>query len=122
MSHACHVTLPLQYHAISQSYYKGLHAIVAVYDVTDAWSFQKMKGWVEEVQESTSKDIPLWIVGNKMDASHLQQVGEPVCLCIMAGQLSSIDVCIPHSCRLCDTLGTFRRGQELLCLTRGVFY
>lgn len=75
------MTVPLQYHAISQSYYKGVHAIVAVYDVTDARSFEKMKGWVKEVQDCASKDVLLWIVGNKLDASHLQQVRRLVYLC-----------------------------------------
>lgn len=81
------MTVPLQYHAISKSYYKGLHAIVAVYDVTDARSFEKMKGWVEEVQDCTSKDVPLWIVGNKMDASHLQQVRKLVGLCAIVSSM-----------------------------------
>lgn len=70
----------LQYHAISETYYKGLHAVVAVYDVTDARSFEKMKGWVEEVQTCISKEVPLWIVGNKVDASYLRQVGKLFCI------------------------------------------
>ena len=42
--------------------------------MTGARSFEKMKGWVEEVQTCISKEVPLWIVGNKVDASYLRQV------------------------------------------------
>ena len=81
----------LQYHAISETYYKGLHAVVAVYDVTDARSFEKMKGWVEEVQTCISKEVPLWIVGNKVDASYLRQVGDEL-VCIV------VAIYGPHLC------------------------
>ena len=83
--HACHVTwlCSLQYHAISQSYYKGVHAIVAVYDVTDATSFEKMMGWVEEVQSCANKDVILWVVGNKADIKDLKQVRKDALLFLM---------------------------------------
>ncbi|XP_044254599.1 ras-related protein Rab-33B-like [Tribolium madens] len=48
-------------------YYRNTHAIVLVYDVTNAASFDSLKKWVEECNRNCLHDIPRILVGNKCD-------------------------------------------------------
>jgi Ras-related protein Rab-21 len=38
-----------------------------VYDITDEFSFQKVKNWVKELKKMLGSEIVLAIVGNKID-------------------------------------------------------
>ena len=38
-----------------------------MYDITDVDSYQKMEAWVKELRLNLGGDIPIIIVGNKMD-------------------------------------------------------
>ncbi|RZB39567.1 ras-related protein Rab-33B-like [Asbolus verrucosus] len=46
---------------------KNTHAIVLVYDVTSASSFDSLKKWVDECNRNCLHDIPRILVGNKCD-------------------------------------------------------
>ena len=49
-------------------YYREAAAVVVVYDVSNAQTFQVMKDWVKELQEHTELEpVALAIVGNKTD-------------------------------------------------------
>nr|XP_008192110.1 PREDICTED: ras-related protein Rab-33B [Tribolium castaneum] len=48
-------------------YYRNTHAIVLVYDVTNAASFDSLKKWVDECNRNCLHDIPRILVGNKCD-------------------------------------------------------
>jgi Ras-related protein Rab-33B len=52
-------------------YYRNVHAVLFVYDVTNLQSFENLTYWIEEYNkncESTdSKNIPRILVGNKCD-------------------------------------------------------
>ena len=49
-------------------YYRNVHAVVFVYDVTKVASFQNMPAWIEECdRHQLGKDIPRILVGNKCD-------------------------------------------------------
>ncbi|XP_067663705.1 putative Ras-related protein Rab-33 [Haliotis asinina] len=51
-----------------QHYYRNVHAVVFVYDVTKMSSFENMPGWIEECdRHNLNKDIPRILVGNKCD-------------------------------------------------------
>ena len=51
-----------------QHYYRNVHAVVFVYDVTKLSSFESLSSWVEECdRHSLTKDIPRILVGNKCD-------------------------------------------------------
>ncbi|KAK3576853.1 hypothetical protein CHS0354_012908 [Potamilus streckersoni] len=51
-----------------QHYYRNVHAIVFVYDVTKMSSFENMPGWIGECdQHNLNRDIPRILVGNKCD-------------------------------------------------------
>ncbi|XP_072898819.1 RAB33B, member RAS oncogene family a [Hemitrygon akajei] len=51
-----------------QHYYRNVHAVVFVYDVTNPVSFQSLPAWIEECkQHSLGGEIPRILVGNKCD-------------------------------------------------------
>lgn len=58
---------------ITQQYYKGANGILLVYDITERNSFDKVKEWMKQIQENTSKDkIGVLLVGNKCDLEERQ--------------------------------------------------
>ncbi|XP_030005267.1 ras-related protein Rab-33B-like isoform X2 [Sphaeramia orbicularis] len=51
-----------------QHYYRNVHAVLFIYDVTCPTSFNGLTAWMEECrQNSLGLDIPRFLVGNKSD-------------------------------------------------------
>ncbi|XP_036966057.1 ras-related protein Rab-33B-like [Acanthopagrus latus] len=51
-----------------QHYYRNVHAVLFIYDVTCPASFSGLASWIEECrQNSLGQDIPRFLVGNKSD-------------------------------------------------------
>ncbi|XP_028254997.1 ras-related protein Rab-33B-like [Parambassis ranga] len=54
-----------------QHYYRNVHAVFFVYDVTCPASFSGLSSWMEECrQNSVGQEIPRFLVGNKSDLRH----------------------------------------------------
>lgn len=59
-----------------QHYYRNVHAVVFVYDVTNAASFRSLPAWIEECkQHALGSEVPRILVGNKCDLHDSVQVG-----------------------------------------------
>lgn len=56
-----------KFKTLTNSYYRGAHGIVIVYDVTDRESFEHVIGWLDEVDIYSDINIQKIIVGNKID-------------------------------------------------------
>ena len=69
----------VQYRSLAPMYYRGAAAAIVVYDITDPESFEKMKGWVQELKRLASADIVIAIVGNKCDNVENREVSEGRC-------------------------------------------
>lgn len=51
-----------------QHYYRNVHAVLFIYDVTSPASFRGLLSWIEECrQNSLGQEIPRFLVGNKSD-------------------------------------------------------
>lgn len=51
-----------------QHYYRNVHAVVFVYDVTKVSSFESLPHWIDECDKhNLTTDIPRIVVGNKCD-------------------------------------------------------
>ncbi|XP_026158862.1 ras-related protein Rab-33B-like [Mastacembelus armatus] len=51
-----------------QHYYRNVHAVLFIYDVTRPASFNGLSAWIEECrQNSVGQEIPRLLVGNKSD-------------------------------------------------------
>jgi Ras-related protein Rab-1A len=49
------------------SYYRGSHGILLVYDLTDPASAISIRMWLEEINKFAKEGIPVFLVGNKLD-------------------------------------------------------
>lgn len=48
-------------------YFKGSNAALGVYDVTDPQTLLKIPGWISSIKKSVKKNIPMLLIGNKID-------------------------------------------------------
>ncbi|KAH3732678.1 small GTP binding protein RAB8 [Pelomyxa schiedti] len=62
---------------ITNSYFRGAHGVLIVYDVTNLSSFEKVQYWLKELRPHTSNNVCLALVGNKCDMAP-QRVVSPV--------------------------------------------
>jgi Ras-related protein Rab-1A len=58
-----------RFRTITTSYYRGAHAIIIVYDVSDLESFNNIKSWLEECDKFASENVTKILVGNKSDST-----------------------------------------------------
>jgi len=60
-----------QYHSLASMYYRGCHAAIIVYDVSNLESFKRAKVWIHELNQSMADDdwekVVVILVGNKLD-------------------------------------------------------
>lgn len=64
-----------RFRAITQSYYRSMNAIIVMYDVTDADSFNSLPLWIEDIVRCCGDSDPLlFIVGNKTDLTGCRMV------------------------------------------------
>ncbi|CAO3696992.1 unnamed protein product [Rhizopus stolonifer] len=56
-----------RYKAITSAFYRGAVGALLVYDITRKSSFDHISQWLEELREYTEDNIPLLMVGNKLD-------------------------------------------------------
>jgi small GTP-binding protein len=52
---------------ITKAYYRGAHAVVLVYDITQQESYDNITYWLSEVEKNNSGNILKMMVGNKSD-------------------------------------------------------
>ncbi|XP_016376233.1 ras and EF-hand domain-containing protein-like [Sinocyclocheilus rhinocerous] len=55
------------FRSIARSYFRKAHGVLLLYDVTSESSFLNVREWVEQIRESTDEDIPMCVIGNKVD-------------------------------------------------------
>lgn len=75
-----------KFHTITRAYYRGAHAIVTCFDVTDSDSFKNIDYWLANIHTHTQKDndgatteiggggVQTMIIGNKTDLHHKRTV------------------------------------------------
>jgi small GTP-binding protein len=57
------------FNAVRTNYFKGSHAILIVYDVSNRSSYENVINWVEEIRKSLESEgiPPISLLGNKID-------------------------------------------------------
>lgn len=56
-----------QFHKLRTIYFKGSNAALGVYDVTSPQTLLKIPGWVSSIKKTVKKNIPMILIGNKID-------------------------------------------------------
>ena len=56
-----------RFRSITESFYKGCHGVLLVFDLTDRDTFDKIKLWIESIHLKAGEDVVIILVGNKCD-------------------------------------------------------
>ncbi|XP_031561375.1 ras and EF-hand domain-containing protein-like isoform X6 [Actinia tenebrosa] len=56
-----------RFRSIAKSYFRKADGVLLLYDVTCETSFLDVRDWVEAIEESCSKPVPIMLCGNKTD-------------------------------------------------------
>ena len=59
-----------RYRSITKQFFRRVDGVVIIYDITVEESFQAVQLWLSNIQEAVGDDIPIMVLGNKMDAEH----------------------------------------------------
>ena len=66
-----------RYRSVTKMFYKDANAALLVYDITSKYTYEELKNyWVEQVKETSPKNIILAIIANKADLIENEQVDE----------------------------------------------
>ena len=52
---------------MTQTFYKGSHGIILVYDCTSEESFKNVSYWMTQIDSHATKGVARMLVGNKCD-------------------------------------------------------
>ncbi|XP_021454475.1 ras and EF-hand domain-containing protein [Oncorhynchus mykiss] len=56
-----------RFRSIARSYFRKAHGVLLLYDVTSESSFLNVREWMDQIQESTDEQLPMCVIGNKVD-------------------------------------------------------
>ena len=63
-----------RFRTITTSYYKGAHAILICFDITDRESFDHIRNWMADIDKFAKEGVLRILVGNKCDLENSRQV------------------------------------------------
>ncbi|KAM0674280.1 hypothetical protein GVAV_002356 [Gurleya vavrai] len=63
-----------RFRSITKSYYRGAHAILLVFSLTDEKTFQCVDWWMKSIKEEISDEsVPIVLIGSKVDEDHVKE-------------------------------------------------
>ncbi|KAK0498451.1 P-loop containing nucleoside triphosphate hydrolase protein [Armillaria luteobubalina] len=65
-----------RFRSMAPMYYRGANAALLLYDITNASTFNDIRGWLEELKKNCSPELIIYIVGSKADLHRHRQVTE----------------------------------------------
>lgn len=63
-----------RFRTLSNSYYRGAHGVVLVYDISNRDSFLAMERWFEEAESNAMPGAIMYLVGSKLDKNNSRTV------------------------------------------------
>jgi Ras-related protein Rab-18 len=63
-----------RFRTLSNSYYRGAHGVILVYDISNRESFQAMERWFEEAESNAMPGAIMYLVGSKLDKTNYRTV------------------------------------------------
>ncbi|TGZ62196.1 hypothetical protein CRM22_007582 [Opisthorchis felineus] len=75
-----------RFRSISANFYRKADGILLVYDCTQESSFLNIREWMSTVQENAGREIPVAIVGNKVDLRDQQELRGGHCVTYVEGR------------------------------------
>ena len=65
-----------RFKSVTTAFYKGVDAVIAVYDITNRESFIALESFMKDIDEYTIYGTPRYIFGNKVDLEFQRQVAK----------------------------------------------
>lgn len=65
-----------RFRTLTTTYYRGAHAIIIVYDITDRSTFVNIGAWLNEINKNAVDNVLIALVGNKCDRNDIREVEE----------------------------------------------
>ncbi|XP_071117161.1 ras-related protein Rab-1A-like isoform X2 [Haliotis cracherodii] len=65
-----------RFRAITSSYYRNIHGIIIMYDITSQTSFNNLERWLHQCEQYSTDGVNKMIVGNKTDLDEHRVVSE----------------------------------------------
>ena len=63
-----------RFRTLTKNYYKGMHGIILIYDVTDRRTFESIRNWVSIIREVAAEKVTIYLVANKIDMKENRKV------------------------------------------------
>ncbi|EGG14352.1 Rab GTPase [Cavenderia fasciculata] len=63
-----------RFRSITQTFYRGSHGVILVYDITDVKSFERCRDWIADINQYTQNGMIIVLVGNKIDMTAQRKV------------------------------------------------
>ncbi|CAL1701339.1 unnamed protein product [Somion occarium] len=63
-----------RFRSMAPMYYRNANAALLLYDITNASTFEDVRGWLEELKRNCSEDLIIFIVGAKSDLQSHRQI------------------------------------------------
>ena len=63
-----------RFRTITNSYYRGAHAIVIVFDLTKRESYEHVQKWISDINRYANENVLKFLIGNKADLTNEKQV------------------------------------------------
>uniref|UniRef100_A0A673ZZQ8 Calcium release activated channel regulator 2A n=1 Tax=Salmo trutta TaxID=8032 RepID=A0A673ZZQ8_SALTR len=63
-----------RYRSLTKQFFRKADGVVVMYDITAEQSFTAVRQWLTSVQEGAGEDIPIMLLGNKMDKGSERKV------------------------------------------------
>ncbi|KAJ3880604.1 P-loop containing nucleoside triphosphate hydrolase protein [Lentinula edodes] len=63
-----------RFRSMAPMYYRGANAALVLYDITNASTFEDVRGWLEELKKNCPPELIIYIVGSKADLHRHRQV------------------------------------------------
>lgn len=65
-----------RFQTITTTYYRGSHAIIVVYDITDRDSFDNVTYWISQIKKYAADNVNILLIGNKNDLNYGRKVSQ----------------------------------------------
>ncbi|KAI6657813.1 Ras-related protein Rab-10 [Oopsacas minuta] len=63
-----------RFRTLTQGFYRGAAGILVIFDITETRSFDQIPFWVESIHENCPQPPVVFIIGNKIDLTHIRAV------------------------------------------------
>ncbi|EFC48443.1 rab family small GTPase [Naegleria gruberi] len=67
-----------RYRTITNSYYRGIPAVIVVFDLTDDRALANVQKWIKEVKKFSAPNVVSILVGNKVDLTDKRVISEKI--------------------------------------------